>query len=360
MKLRNVRTIKLVGLFFLTPLILFGQLKLHKSENHFLYDDIENDQVRVIEKVEDKVNFIINKKVVNEYKLSPRTNINFILSGDKSYFALLEYYFGSKNEISTINILVFENNFQSIYNKKLALQYEENIPLISIDNAGAVWLFSSTTSEIKKITKNSERSIFLEKNLVINMERRGFLVNGDEDIFVVLSGLDHKSEIFTFDKELNLINRTSIGYTNIHRAVISDNNSLLISAYNFESEFDPVLLRYEKKIISEIKNVLIEDRFGGSDKYIFSANQVYSLDGAQLIKRYSIPNGNIISGYFLDERFHLLIRLGTQVFYYNLSNEFEILSKFELNNDEHYLGFYFSVTGKKLFLKTKNSFLSLN
>lgn len=348
-----------------------------------LFDDVKDGEVRLVKKFDRKVQFILNDNIVNENLLEQLSKFRFIHSNDKSFFAMIEYSFGAKNEKTIISIKVFDRKFNSDYEHKLEFFYEEKFPLIEIDNLGNLVVFFPFTSELRIFNSNSSKSIFLEKDLEGNLERRGFLLlnNGlplkdaiatGGTITVALTNLESGSKVYLLNSELSLKDQTrlphrykyggqvTVDFEHIHSMHRLENNSIIISSYNFENELEPMLFLLKNDKISNLSETLIEGIFGGTKDLLFSSSSIYLFDENQIVKKHSIPKGNIISGYYYDNKLHLLIRTGVITHYEILTNDYELLQTINLDPNAGIKGFYFSETEQKLYLKTESNFISVN
>jgi hypothetical protein len=349
------------SLFLLTVLSLtFAQHKLAMLSYSILYDDIVDGEKRLVWKNDQEIEFLINNKTAGKYFIKPESKYNFIPAGSESYFALSEYSFGGKLEKTTINLKVFDREFKLTYEHSLEFTYEEKFPLIHLDDFGNLVIFFPSTSELRILNKNFSKSTLLEKNLDFNLERYGFLLISKGEIIAALTNLGSYSKIYFLDSELNLKNLIELDFQYIYRIHKLENNSFLISAYNFEKGLEPTLLLVKNNMVVNIGETLIEDIIGGTSDLLFFSNSIYSLNEYQVIKKHSIKSGSIISGYLFDGQYHLLIRDGTITRYEILSSDFEQLEFFELDQILNVNGFYFSEAEQKLYLKTEGNFISLN
>jgi len=348
-----------------------------------LFDDVKDGEVRLVKKIDQHIQFILNDNVVHENLLEQFSKFRFIHSNDKSFCALIEYSFGAKNEKTIISIKVFDRHFNLSYEHKLEFFYEEKFPVIEIDNFGNLVIFFPFTSELRIFNSNSSKSIFLEKDLEGNLERRGFLLlNGGlplkdaiatgGTITAALTNLGSGSKVYLLNSELSLKDQTrlphrykyggqvALDFEHIHSMHRLENNSIIISSYNFENEFKPMLFLIKSGKISNLSETLIEGIFGGTKDLLFSSSSIYAFNENQIVKKHSIPKGNIISGYFYDNKFHLLIRDGTAAHYEIHSSDYELLQTISLDPNAGIKGFYFSETEQKLYLKTESNFISVN
>lgn len=349
-------------LIFLIALLTIAPAQPNMKSLAFstLFEDVKDGEVRLVKKIDRKVQFILNDNIVNENLLEQLSKFRFIHSNDKSFCALNEYSFGAKNEKTIISIKVFDRHFNLSYEHKLEFFYEEKFPLIELNKFGSLVIFFPYTSELRLLNKSFSKSIFLVKDLEDNLERRGFLLLNGGTITAALTNLESGSKVYLLNSELKLINQIAVDFEHIHSIYGLENNSIIISAYNFEIELEPMLFLLKNDKLSNLSEVLIEGIFGGTKDLLFSSSSIYLLDENQIVKKHSIPKGNIISGYFYDNKLHLLIRTGTVAHYEIHSSDYELLQTINLDPNAGIKGFYFSETEQKLYLKTESNFISVN
>ncbi len=360
MKLSIVKFCGVLFFFLSASSLSFGQIISQNSNFYYLFDDIAFGQSRIVSKAGDEINFLINNKLLNKYTCKQSSKLNITASENKQYFILCEYTFGGKNDMTQLEIQVFNKDFSTSFKKSLEFYYEEKLPVTSLTNDGKIVLFFPHTAELRQHDKNSSMSISLEKDLVYNIERNGFVLSNEKELIVVLTDINLKSKIYFLDDELNQLKQETLNYQHINRIFKFNNNSIMISAYNFETELQPVLLKIEHNKMSTIGEILVDGAIGGTDMYLYNSNKIYTYQNKKLIEKYSVINGNIISAHFFENKFHLLIRQDNRLILESISNDFKILRSIKLEKNDDVSGFYFSETEKKLFLKTKNQFLSLN
>lgn len=379
-------TIRLTAtLIFLITLFNLAQAQPNLRSLAFstLFEDVTDGEVRLVKKIDQHIQFILNDNIVHENLLEQLSKFRFIHSNDKSFCALIEYSFGGKNEKTIISIKVFDRHFNLSYEHKLEFFYEEKFPLIELDKFGSLVIFFPYTSELRILNKSFSKSIFLVKDLEGNLERRGFLLlNGGLSlkdaiatggtITAALTNLESGSKVYLLNSELSLKDQTrlphrykyggqvAVDFEHIHSMHRLENNSILISAYNFENELEPMLFLLENDKLSNLSETLIEGIVGGTKDLLFSSSSIYAFNENQIVKKHSIANGNIISGYYYDNKLHLLIRTGTVAHYEIHSSDYELLQTINLDPNAGIIGFYFSETEQKLYLKTESNFISVN